>query len=50
MLQTLRIQSAPNIGIDTFVGDPLEYCYFNTNFKDVVETLVDDQKGGYLLD
>ena len=41
----LKIQSAPNVEIDIFSGDPLEYNYFITNFKDVVETLVDDQRG-----
>ena len=43
MIRLLKIQSAPNVEIDIFSRDPLEYNYYITNFKDVVETLVDDQ-------
>ena len=44
MIQTLRIQSAPKVEIDTFSGDPLEYDYFMENFKDVVENLIEDPR------
>ena len=40
MVKTLRLQAAPNVEIDTFGGDPLEYNYFMQNFKDIVENFV----------
>ena len=33
MVQTLKLQAAPKVEIDTFLGDPLEYGYFIENFK-----------------
>ena len=44
MVQTLKLQAAPKVEIDTFSGDPLEYGYFIENFKDVVENLVDNPR------
>ena len=44
MVQTLKLQAAPKVDIDTFRGDPLEYTYFIENFKDVVENLVDNPR------
>ena len=29
--------NAPDIDIDIFSGNPLEYCYFRATFRDVVE-------------
>ena len=44
MIQTIKLQSAPKVEIETFKGDPLEYDYFMENFKDVVENLVENPK------
>ena len=44
MVQTLKLQSAPKPEIDTFSGDPLDYNYFFENFKDVVESMIDDPR------
>ena len=45
MMKLMKSQSAPDIKIDDFGGDALEYSYFVSNFKDMVENNVDDQKG-----
>ena len=37
--------SAPDIDIDIFSGDPLEYCYFRATFRDVVERKVTEPRG-----
>ena len=44
MVQALKLQSAPRVEIDSFSGDPLEYNYFITTFKDVVENLINDPR------
>ena len=44
MVETLKLQSAPKVEIDTFSGDPLEYNYFVETFKDVVEKLISDPR------
>ena len=44
MVETLKLQSAPKVEIDTFAGDPLEYNYFIETFKDVVENLITDPR------
>ena len=41
----IKQQTAPDVEIDTFSGDPLEYTYFITNFKEIVENSVDSQTG-----
>ena len=41
----LKVQSAPNVVLDIFSGDTLEYAYFKASFKEVVESTVDDQRG-----
>ena len=41
----IRLIKAPSVDIDVFSGDPLEYEYFTSNFKEVVETTVLDQRG-----
>ena len=45
LIDLLKLQSAPQVEIDTFDGDPLEYVYFIANFKDMVESVVSDQRG-----
>ena len=44
MVETLKLQAAPKVDIDTFSGDPLKYTYFIETFKDVVESLVSNPK------
>ena len=41
----VKLQAAPDVEIDVFSGDPLEYTYFIKNFKDIIETTVDSQSG-----
>ena len=45
MIDMLRVQAAPKPDLDEFTGDPLEYLYFKANFREVVETAVNDQVG-----
>jgi len=39
-----RLQ-APDIELDTFNGDPLEFLFFITTFAEAVETKIKDQRG-----
>ena len=39
----IKQQAAPEVEIDVFSGDPLEYAYFITNFKEIVEGSIDGQ-------
>ena len=41
----MKLQAAPDVEIDTFSGDPLEFTYFIKNFKDIIESTVDSQSG-----
>ena len=41
----ISLQAAPDVEIDTFSGDLLEYTYFITNFKEVVESSIGSQTG-----
>ena len=41
----VRALKAPPAEIDVFSGDPLEYEYFRSNFREAVEKLIDDQRG-----
>ena len=41
----LHHQSAPEVEIETFRGDPLEYHYFISVFRKVVELKIDDLHG-----
>jgi hypothetical protein len=45
MKKLIDLQAAPDIEIDVFSGDPLEYRYFRTTFREVVETKVHDAGG-----
>ena len=42
MYNLLRHQSAPNVEIETFTGNPLDYHYFMSVFKEAVEYKMDD--------
>ena len=41
----LKQQAAPDVEIDTFDGNPLNYSYFMTLFKETVERKINDPKG-----
>ena len=41
----LRQQSAPDVDIQTFAGDPLEYHFFMSSFIEVVDRKTDDPHG-----
>ena len=41
----IKQQAAPDVEIDAFSGDLLEYTYFISNFKEIVESSVDSQRG-----
>ena len=41
----VQMLKAPSVDLDVFRGDPLEYDYFKSNFSQVVETTVEDQRG-----
>ena len=45
MMKLVDLHTAPDVDIDTFTGDPLEYEYFRATFKDVVERRIDDEPG-----
>ena len=42
MCKLLNQQNAPELDIDTFDGDPMEFHYFMAIFHEVVERKVDD--------
>ena len=44
IIKTMRQQAAPKPEIETFNGDPLEFDFFMENFKDGVESFVDDPR------
>ena len=45
MCRLLKQQSAPEIEIDVFGGNPVEFHYFMAVFREVVEKRADDQRG-----
>ena len=45
LYKLLSLQSAPDVDIDVFSGDPLEFAYFMATFSEVVEKKVEDQMG-----
>ena len=45
MCRLLKQQSAPEIEIDVFDGNPMEFHYFMAVFREVVEKRVDDEWG-----
>ena len=36
---------APDLEMDDFDGNPLNFLYFITNFKEVIETKIKDKRG-----
>lgn len=45
LFKLLQLQSAPEVDIEPFNGDPLNFNYFMAMFKEVVESKVDDPRG-----
>ena len=45
MCQLLKQQSAPDIDIDIFSGNPMDFHYFMAVFNETVEKKVDDPRG-----
>ena len=45
MCQLLKQQSAPDIDIDIFSGNPMNFHYFMAVFNEIVEKKVDDPRG-----
>ena len=45
MMKLVNLQTAPEVDIDIFTGDPLEYQYFRATFNDVVENRIQDPRG-----
>ena len=45
MCQLLKHQSAPDLDIDVFDGNPLNFKYFMTLFREVVESKIEDPCG-----
>ena len=45
MSKLIRQQAAPDVDIDIFSGDPVDYHYFIAVFEEVVEKKIDDPQG-----
>ena len=45
MCQLLRLHAAPDLKIDVFDGNPMDFHYFMAVFKEVVENKVTDPRG-----
>ena len=45
LCQLFKQQGAPEVDIDVYSGDPLEYHYFMEIFKKVVEKRIEDSRG-----
>lgn len=45
LYKLLRQQNAPEVDVEIFDGNPLNYQYFISVFKEVVETKIDDPRG-----
>ena len=45
LCKLIQQQGAPEVDIDTFSGNPLEYHYFMEVFKEVVEKKIEDSRG-----
>ena len=44
MSKEIRQQAAPDVDIDIFSGDPVNYLYFIAVFEEVVEKKIDDPR------
>ena len=45
LTEIIKVQSAPKPDLDVFSGNPLDYPFFKASFKEVVENVVEDQRG-----
>ena len=45
LCQLLKQQSAPDVDIDLFDGNSLNFKYFMTLFREVVESKIEDLRG-----
>ena len=45
LCKLLKFQSAPDVDIDCFDGNVLEYHYFMALFKEFIESKIEDPKG-----
>ena len=45
LCRLMKQQSAPEVDIDSFDGNPMNYRYFMAIFKEVVENRIDDPRG-----
>ena len=41
------LTTAPNVDMDIYAGDPLQFEYFRATFKEVVERKIPDERGRY---
>ena len=46
LCRLIKEQSAPDVGIEEFDGNPLNLNYFRSMFHETVEKKIDDPKGG----
>ena len=49
MSQLLKQRSSPEIEVNVFDGNPMEFHYFMAVFKEVVKERVDDKQGELTL-
>ena len=45
LLQLVKQQSAPTVDIEEFDGNPLQYSYFRSMFREVAEKKIADPQG-----
>ena len=45
LCQLVKQQSAPTVDIEEFNGNPLQYSYFRSMFREVVEKKIADPQG-----
>ena len=45
MSKLLKQQIAPDVDINIFIGDPVDYCYFNAVFEEVVQKKIENPRG-----
>ena len=45
MSKLIRQQAAPDVDIDIFSGDPVNYQYFIAVFEEVIEKKIDNPRG-----
>ena len=45
LCRLIKEQSAPDVGIEEFDGNPLNFSYFRSMFRETVEKKIDDPQG-----